>query len=148
MSEKKRKKGGLSDGKWKEREHCNKWHRKMWRTDPEWREKRREANKKWRESEKGKEFKKKNSFSSRAKSYGLTPEELAELLSSRKTCDICGKEKNGRGQKGLHVDHDHNTGEVRGLLCGKCNRGLGFFGDSIAILVAAIEYLTEAKRDV
>lgn len=51
------------------------------------------------------------------------------------SCAICGK------QVKLHVDHDHETGEVRGLLCNNCNVGLGFFDDNPMLLIAAIRYL-------
>lgn len=54
-------------------------------------------------------------------------------------CAIC-KKKCSSG-KALAIDHNHKTNEFRGLLCGKCNRGLGFFGDSYILLITAAEYL-------
>ena len=59
----------------------------------------------------------------------------AEFQKGKTACDLCGR----RGE--LHIDHDHETGAVRGSLCGPCNRGLGFLQDSPALLRAAIEYL-------
>lgn len=54
--------------------------------------------------------------------YGITPEKYAELLEAQKgLCAICGKAKR------LVVDHDHKTGEIRGLLCRICNGFLGLF---------------------
>lgn len=70
--------------------------------------------------------------------YGLTPEHYEALLSAQGgRCAICG----GRPTGNLHVDHDHNTGKVRGLLCGRCNPALGAFQDSPRILLAAVRYL-------
>ena len=66
-------------------------------------------------------------------------QELVELQGGE-TCRICGfKPENRR----LHVDHDHATGEIRGLLCLHCNTMLGRFSDSIERFRAAIEYLSQ-----
>lgn len=53
-------------------------------------------------------------------------------------CAICGR---GPDEKSLAVDHDHQTGVKRGLLCYKCNLGLGNFLDNVESLKAAIRYL-------
>lgn len=41
------------------------------------------------------------------------------------------------------IDHDHKTGEIRGLLCTRCNTGLGFFGDDFSVLMNAARYLNK-----
>ena len=73
--------------------------------------------------------------------YGITPEQFAErLIAQDNRCAICRTDTpNG---KGWHVDHDHATQAVRGLLCGNCNNGLGNFADDPTRLRAAVEYLT------
>jgi hypothetical protein len=73
--------------------------------------------------------------------FGITPEDYDRMLASQGGgCAICGTTV-PRGQGRFHVDHDHATGRVRGLLCNNHNVGLGAFDDSIANLQAAIEYL-------
>jgi hypothetical protein len=71
--------------------------------------------------------------------YGITPEEYDELLVSQNgVCAICGEEcSTGRR---LSVDHDHETGRVRGLLCSKCNYGIGHL-KTVENLERAIDYL-------
>lgn len=87
------------------------------------------------------EKRKASKFNSRLKRYGLTAEELAKLESSQGgVCALCGRLPEGVFTT-LAIDHDHATGEVRGLLCGPCNRGLGMFKDSIPVLTKAIAYL-------
>jgi len=70
--------------------------------------------------------------------HGMTLEEYDEMAAQQGgKCAICGSEPSGR----LHVDHDHGTGRVRGLLCGGCNKSLGLMKDDPRRLLAAVEYL-------
>lgn len=78
----------------------------------------------------------------RHETYGLTRQELDLLLSQHDRCAICGSPEWGR--KGPQVDHCHETGRVRGILCSNCNQGLGRFGDDPALLRAAAGYLETA----
>ncbi len=72
------------------------------------------------------------------KMYGISYETYKEMVEVRAGhCDICKRIPAGK----LHVDHDHTTGVVRGLLCGTCNRGIGSLGDSIELLASAMRYL-------
>jgi hypothetical protein len=75
------------------------------------------------------------------KLHGVTPEEYVRLRSQ--ACAICGlfKDEPGKRGSGMHIDHDHVTGRVRGTLCALCNRGLGHFKDSLATLESAVQYL-------
>ena len=76
-------------------------------------------------------------------SYGRSVGQHAALQESQAgACAICGDAPSGDGRNGiLHIDHDHVTGEVRGLLCSPCNTGIGQLKDDPDILLAAIEYL-------
>lgn len=71
--------------------------------------------------------------------YGVTLEEVEKMKKSQQgKCYICE-----RDVEILQVDHNHITGKVRGLLCFKCNAGIGMFQDSIVLLRKAAIYLDE-----
>jgi hypothetical protein len=77
--------------------------------------------------------------------YGVTPEWYgAKLTEQGGRCAICGRTPPVDGVKSasrLHVDHCHDTGDVRGLLCNRCNPGVGYFGHDPALLEAAAAYM-------
>lgn len=77
------------------------------------------------------------------KDYGLTQEQYDELLQSQGGgCAICGSTTSGDQRRpALHVDHHHETGVVRGILCMKCNVAIGSMGDDPALLDRAAKYL-------
>lgn len=75
----------------------------------------------------------------RQKRYGITPEQYVALVNrAAGRCEACGCPP---GPKGLGIDHDHKTGEVRGLLCDRCNLAIGYFKDDVTLLERAIAYL-------
>lgn len=82
----------------------------------------------------------KNFWGHLKRAYGITKAQYERMVKKQKgRCAVCGD----RPKRRLHVDHDHETGEIRGLLCSGCNGGLGLFKDSIPNLQAAIQYLSE-----
>jgi len=71
--------------------------------------------------------------------YGIEPEDFNQLLAKQKNrCSIC---RDSFSKQTPNVDHCHNTKKIRGLLCRRCNQGLGFFRDSKKFLRRAIRYL-------
>jgi hypothetical protein len=76
-------------------------------------------------------------------SYGITTEDYERMLKSQKgKCAICKSTDKGQTGKGFFcVDHDHKTGKIRGLLCHRCNRGLGLLSDSLKNVERAVKYL-------
>lgn len=75
------------------------------------------------------------------RSFDLTPEQYQEMSEAQNgVCAIC---KRPDRKKALAVDHNHETGKVRGLLCNPCNRALGLFQDSADVLTTAADYLKE-----
>lgn len=79
------------------------------------------------------------------KSYGITPAQYTAMETAQTgACAIYGRsetrQRNGRVRR-LAVDHCHDTGRIRGLLCSDCNVGIGLFGDDPARIVAALDYV-------
>lgn len=80
------------------------------------------------------------------KKYSMTSKDYEAMLKAQDDrCKICRTDKvPARGS--FCVDHDHLTGQVRGILCTECNSGLGKFKDNPELLLAAIEYLRRTQR--
>lgn len=80
----------------------------------------------------------------RLKQYGIEPSDFLDMLAMQNgRCAICGHEDLTNRSFFPVVDHCHETGRVRGLLCMNCNQGLGKFKDSPDRLFSAIAYLTK-----
>lgn len=89
-------------------------------------------------------------FTFKLRSYGLTIAQFEEMVKAQKgRCAICDKlpsEALGHNHHRLCIDHDHKTGAVRGLLCVRCNAGLGAFSDSAELMENAKNYITKHTR--
>jgi hypothetical protein len=74
--------------------------------------------------------------------YGITHEDYEAMLEQQGSkCAICGIEEKYAENARLCVDHNHDTGEVRGLLCKKCNQAIGLFQDNPEFCEAGGRYL-------
>jgi hypothetical protein len=71
----------------------------------------------------------------------ISDEDLKSLIKNSDSCTICGDNVN------LVVDHDHNSGSIRGMLCNRCNKGLGLFRDRPELLEYARIYLLASRDD-
>jgi hypothetical protein len=83
------------------------------------------------------------------KQYGLTLERYNTLVSQTgDNCPICGVQFDWVNRHKANrpcIDHCHKTGEVRGIICGKCNAAIGMFSDSVETLGKAIQWLQSPK---
>lgn len=78
--------------------------------------------------------------------YGLEPGEYERRMKEQQgVCAVC--HKNCSRKTELAVDHDHKTGQVRGLLCQNCNAGLGMFFDDPRIIARAIKYIVDGDSN-
>jgi hypothetical protein len=111
------------------REHSRNWYAKN-------KDRYKDYTRKWREKniQRARELGLSNQ---RWRKYRITDEQYTAMKeASAGLCAICGQ-----AAKRLCIDHDHQSGRVRDLLCGQCNAGLGNFRENPATLSAAIEYL-------
>ena len=75
--------------------------------------------------------------------YGLAPGDYERMIVEQEhRCAICSQLTDR-----LEIDHDHSTGQTRGLLCGHCNKALGLMGESIERLMRAAAYLGEYEEE-
>lgn len=120
-------------------------HKERMATDPDYRRRHREAAKRSykRRRQRDPEFRKRDNRDDALRTdYGITLKEY-ELLreAQNNTCGICGRQS-AEGEKPLCVDHDHETGYIRGLLCFHCNVGIGHLQDDVALVLKAAAWLT------
>lgn len=105
---------------------------------------------KWREYNKKcynkPEQKRKHKNRALIKRFGITLDDFERMLNEQDgVCKICSEKEKVRNNLNLSVDHCHKTGKVRGLLCNRCNRAIGFMEDNVQLLKNAIKYLENNK---
>lgn len=116
----------------------NEKRRERYRNDEEYRNDRLKDVREW---QKNNPKKRKNQ---RLKQYGITYIEFESLMNKcNRKCEICGYDNIEDKKTFPVVDHCHESGKVRGILCSKCNFALGHFNDSIDNLQNAIKYLKQ-----
>lgn len=119
---------------------CCKDYATQYATRPAVENQKRQSRKKWYKNNRKKVYNINLKYRLK-KSYNLTIEEWQQMFEQQQgQCFICGKHQSELKQK-LRVDHSHQTGIVRGLLCDKCNTGIGLLQEDKLILQNAIKYL-------
>ena len=135
---------------------CNRRRQAQYRSRPEIRRRAVERARKWQRRNRERYLKNQRAYKEKnrariqaenrerhlRKTYGLTPDQYQAMNSAQNgLCAICSRPEAG----GLHIDHDHTTGSVRGLLCGRCNKAIGLFDDDPFRIQAAGVYLLKAR---
>jgi hypothetical protein len=99
------------------------------------------SNKKDRHQNKCKPCHEKVKFKSKVGAYGISVNEFYAMIEKQNNCcAICNKSLNPK--KHTHIDHDHFTNKVRGILCHYCNTAIGLFKEDKDVMQKAIEYLS------
>jgi RNase P subunit RPR2 len=111
--------------------------------DPEFLKKAASRSREWRAAQTTEHIFRIDKKSELKRKYGISLAQFEAMLASqRHRCAICRTLL--KGSRSAHVDHDHETGRVRGILCNNCNNGLGRFQDSPTALRRAARYLETA----
>jgi len=126
------------------KKNWQRWYAKNWKAYSQRRKAKRDADPAWHEAHraKRKEWQRNNAAAIKERAvcrqFKILPEQYRALVKLQgNRCGICRKKIL------LCVDHDHTTGKVRGLLCRKCNSGVGILGDTKRVVKRAYAYLTE-----
>ncbi len=89
-------------------------------------------------------YRKSDSRQRNLKRFGITADAYDHILQNQNYgCAVCGEKTTDSTGRLLSIDHNHDTGEVRGLLCHSCNVALGLFKEDVDLLAKAIFYLTK-----
>ena len=81
--------------------------------------------------------------------YGITLDDKRQMILDQACkCKICPKPLSPDDLSKSHVDHCHETGYIRGVLCSNCNRGIGYLQHDTQILVSATQYLVQSEQQV
>ena len=79
--------------------------------------------------------------------FGMSPQEYVAILRKQKgVCAICRSKERSKNKRELSIDHDHVSGNTRGLLCHACNMGIGNLKDNKVLCYRAYRYLKKHER--
>lgn len=123
-------------------------NRQYFKLHPEMRKKHNDANKEKRHKlYNSPEWKSKLRDSHLKSKFDLTHIDYQNMLESQGgVCKICKRHRLASNKGHMVIDHCHETGVIRGVLCNWCNRALGLFEDNIELFQSAIKYLMESKK--
>lgn len=110
---------------------------------PKYRELNSKRSKAFRSTEKGKLYILNDGLK---RNYGITLQKYNELFQAQNGCCAICERHSTEFSKRLHVDHDHKTNEIRGLLCHHCNTAIGSFLEDTDLMLKAIQFLQKHKK--
>ena len=115
------------------------YHQRRYREDPEFRENAKARSRAWAKNNRERKRKRERARLY-ARRYGITVSEGKAMWAEQGgLCRCCGTYLKWDDAQ---CDHCHDTGDIRGFLCGKCNRGIGLLGDNLEGVKRAVEYLS------